>query len=39
VALPGAIASELLNLAALALFIWFLVALIKYGVWARRKAR
>lgn len=39
VALPGAIASEVLNVAALALFIWFLVALSKYGVWARRKAR
>lgn len=35
VVLPGAVFAELLNVAALALFIWFLVALRKYGVWAR----
>lgn len=39
VPLPGAIASEVVNFVAIFLLIWFLIALIKYGVWARRKPR
>jgi hypothetical protein len=37
VALPGLIVSEVLEVAGLAMFVWMLVAAIKYGPWAMKK--
>jgi hypothetical protein len=37
VALPGLIVSEVLEVAGLAMFVWMLIAAIKYGPWAMKK--
>jgi hypothetical protein len=38
VALPGLIVSEVLEVAGLAMFVWMLIAAVKYGPWAMKKA-
>jgi hypothetical protein len=35
--LPGVVSSELLAIAALAMFVWMLIAVIKFGPWAIKK--